>query len=211
MPVMDGLECCRRLKAEVTTSHIPVLMLTACSMDEQRVEGYESGADGYLSKPFSGSVLMARAISLVENRKRIRDLWTSASSAPVQPAPVTAAGKKTPLPKADIDNDFYRRFLEIFTADMGNSELSVDSLASSMGLERTQFYRKIKALTNFSPVELIKNLRLKQGRHLLKTTEKTVSEIAYEIGFSTPAYFTRCYRECFGETPSETRSTLSRP
>lgn len=207
MPVMDGLECCRRLKAELTTSHIPVLMLTACSMDEQRVQGYESGADGYMSKPFSGDVLAARCVSLVENRKRIRDLWKGKHDAEIRPAPSAKESKK--LPVADIDNDFYRRFLDIFNAEMGNSDLSVDSLASRMGLERTQFYRKIKSLTNYSPVELIKNLRLKHGRHLLKTTDRSISEIAYDIGFSTPAYFTRCYRECYGETPSETRSKLS--
>lgn len=209
MPVMDGLECCRRLKAEVATSHIPVLMLTACSMDEQRVQGYESGADGYLSKPFSGEVLAARCISLVENRKRIRDVWVGQ---PVQPS---SAGHKPSVKNkikdtsVDIDNDFYRRFLEVFNAEMGNSDLSVDSLASSMGLERTQFYRKIKALTNYSPVELIKNLRLKQARIMLMTTDRTISEIAYDTGFSTPAYFTRCYRECYGETPSETRAKLT--
>ncbi|MDE6416976.1 MAG: substrate-binding domain-containing protein [Duncaniella sp.] len=207
MPVMDGLECCRRLKSEVTTSHIPVLMLTACSMDEQKVQGYESGADGYLSKPFSGDVLKARCQSLVENRRRIHDLWKAQAPAVAPPAPVAKENK--PLPPADIDNDFYRRFLEIFNAEIGNSDLSVDSLASSMGLERTQFYRKIKALTNYSPVELIKNLRLKQGKHLLKTTDRSISEIAYDIGFSTPAYFTRCYRECYGETPSETRTKLT--
>ncbi|MDE6484983.1 MAG: substrate-binding domain-containing protein [Duncaniella sp.] len=208
MPVMDGLECCRRLKAEVSTSHIPVLMLTACSMDEQRVQGYESGADGYLSKPFSGDVLKARCQSLVENRRRIHDLWKDQASAHTPPAP--AAKENKPLPPAEIDNDFYRRFLEIFNAEMGNSELSVDSLASSMGLERTQFYRKIKALTNYSPVELIKNLRLKHAQHLLKTTDRSISEIAYDTGFSTPAYFTRCYRECYGETPSETRTRISK-
>ncbi|MDE5786602.1 MAG: response regulator, partial [Duncaniella sp.] len=208
MPVMDGLECCRRLKAEVSTSHIPVLMLTACSMDEQRVQGYESGADGYLSKPFSGDVLKARCQSLVENRRRIHDLWKDHALAHTPPAP--AAKENKPLPPAEIDNDFYRRFLEIFNAEMGNSELSVDSLASSMGLERTQFYRKIKALTNYSPVELIKNLRLKQGQYLLKTTDRSISEIAYDTGFSTPAYFTRCYREHFGETPSETRTRISK-
>ncbi len=207
MPVMDGLECCRRLKAEVTTSHIPVLMLTACSMDEQRVQGYESGADGYLSKPFSGDVLAARCTSLVDNRKRIKDVWKGQSVTDV--AAVTDSKEQKPASSSDIDNDFYRRFLEIFNSRMGDSDLSVDSLASSMGLERTQFYRKIKALTNFSPVELIKNLRLKQGRHLLKTTDRSVSEIAYDIGFSTPAYFTRCYRECYGETPSETRTKLN--
>lgn len=204
MPVMDGLECCRRLKSEVTTSHIPVLMLTACSMDEQRVQGYDSGADGYLSKPFSSEVLMARCRSLIENRKRIKELWQKDS----------LSGSDTPAPSArieknaDIDNDFYRRFLAIFRKEMGNAELSVDRLASEMGLERTQFYRKIKSLTNFAPVELMRSLRLKQAQLLVKTTDKNMSEIAYETGFSSPAYFTRCYRETFGETPTETRSRI---
>ena len=202
MPVMDGLECCRRLKEEVTTSHIPVLMLTACSMDEQRVQGYDSGADGYLSKPFNAQVLLSRCKSLIENRKRIRELWLteSASTAP-KPKPATDIKKGK-----DIDSDFYNRFLEIFQSEMGNSELGIEEIASRMGLERTQFYRKIKALTNFAPVELMRNIRLKQGQHLVKTTDKSMSEIAYEIGFSSPAYFTRCYREAFGETPTETRN-----
>ncbi len=205
MPVMDGLECCRRLKEEITTSHIPMRMLTACSMDEQRVQGYDSGADGYLSKPFSGAVLMSRCASLISNRKRIKELWLK-QDAPASPAP---AREETQKPGKDLDSEFYNRFLKIFTEEMGNSELGIDEIASRMGLERTQLYRKIKALTNFSPVELIRNLRLKQGRHLVKTTEKSVSEIAYETGFSTPAYFTRCYREAFGETPTETRTKLS--
>lgn len=204
MPVMDGLECCRRLKAEVTTSHIPVLMLTACSMDEQRVQGYDSGADGYLSKPFSGAVLLSRCASLIANRKRIKELWQKHEVKVV--SSVSAVKPDSSCVAGDIDNEFYSRFLEIFSKEMGNSELSVDSLASKMGLERTQFYRKIKALTNFSPVELIRNLRLKQGQHLIKTTDRSMSEIAYEIGFSTPAYFTRCYREAYGETPTETRN-----
>ncbi|MDE6264887.1 MAG: substrate-binding domain-containing protein [Paramuribaculum sp.] len=205
MPVMDGLECCRRLKEEITTSHIPVLMLTACSMDEQRVQGYDSGADGYLSKPFSGAVLLSRCASLISNRKRIKELWLKQE---VTVAPVTEK-EKTPKAPQDLDSEFYNRFLKIFTEEMGNSELGIDEIASRMGLERTQFYRKIKALTNFSPVELLRNLRLKQGRHLVKTTEKSVSEIAYETGFSTPAYFTRCYRETFRETPTETRTKLT--
>ncbi len=204
MPGIDGYECCRRLKEEVSTSHIPVLMLTACTMDEQRVQGYECGADGYMSKPFSASVLQARCASLIENRKRIQQLWSQSS----KETPAPQASRPQTKPAGDIDNDFYRRFLEIFTAEISNSDLSVDALASKMGLERTQFYRKIKALTNFSPVELMRNLRLKHARHLLKTSDRSVSEIAYDCGFSTPAYFTRCYREAFDETPSETRSKL---
>lgn len=206
MPVMDGFECCRRLKAEVSTTHIPVLMLTACSMDEQRMQGYESGADGYLSKPFNSAVLSSRCASLIANRKRIKELWSAPEIISV-PAPDKGADKPASH-VSDIDNDFYTRFIEIFTREMGDSELSVDSLASKMGLERTQFYRKIKALTNFSPVELMRRLRLEQAQRLVKTTDKTMSEIAYETGFSTPAYFTRCYRETFGEPPTETRNKI---
>ena len=202
MPVMDGLECCKRLKVEITTSHIPVLMLTACSMDEQRVQGYDSGADGYLAKPFSSQVLRARCSALIENRKRIKELWTQNNI-------IKGVSKPNPKPVSDIDNQFYSRFLEIFQTEIGNPELSVDAIASRMGLERTQLYRKIKSLTNYSPVELIRKLRLQEGLNLLKSTEKTISEIAYETGFSTPAYFTKCYREAYGETPSETRNKLS--
>ncbi len=206
MPVMDGLECCKRIKNEMSTSHIPVLMLTACSMDEQRIQGYDSGADGYLSKPFSGAVLKSRCSSLIANRKRIKELWQN-------PLPAQAdkhAATDKPKPSGDIDNEFYARFIEIFNAEMGNADLNVDSMASKMGLERSQFYRKIKALTNYSPVELIRRLRLRRSRTLITSSDKTISEIAYETGFSTPAYFTKCYRDAYGETPTETRSKLTK-
>lgn len=111
----------------------------------------------------------------------------------------------------DIDSEFYSRFVEIVNADMGNPELSVDELAARMGLGRSQFYRKIKALTNYAPVELIRRLRLQRGRMLLTTTDKTISEIAYEIGFSNPAYFTKCYREAYGETTTAARNRLTGP
>lgn len=207
MPVMDGLECCRHIKKEVSTSHIPVLMLTACSMDEQRVQGYESGADGYLSKPFDSNVLRSRCRSLIENRKRIKDLWLSRPGA--VGTPVTPKSDLS-LPASDIDNEFYDRFLGIFMAGMGNPDLNVDMLASEMGLERSQFYRKIKSLTNYAPVELMRRLRLRRGRELLLKTGKTIGEIAYEIGFSTPAYFTKCYRDAYGETPSQVRTRFGK-
>ena len=219
MPGMDGLECCRLLKGETTTSHIPVLMLTACSMDEQRVQGYENGADGYLSKPFSTDVLKARIASLIKNRKIIKDLWSSSTmpdkpkrepqdKKPQEKTPVEKTAKEKPR-HTDIDNEFYHRFLDLFEKEMGNPDTSVDSLAAGMGLERTQFYRKIKSLTNYSPVELIRTLRLKKARSLVTSTDRSISEIGYEVGFSTPAYFTKCYREAYGETPSETRSRLA--
>ncbi len=206
MPVMDGLECCRRIKSETSTSHIPVMMLTACSLDEQKVEAFDSGADAYLSKPFSAPLLKARIASLIANRKRIRELW-KADTPTATKDKEQASGRK--LPVSDIDNDFYRRFLEIFNENIGNPNINVDKIASIMNLERSQFYRKIKALTNYAPVELMRRLRLQHARNLITTTEKSISEIAYGTGFSTPAYFTKCYRDAFGETPSETRSRLS--
>ena len=215
MPVMDGLECCRRLKEEISTSHIPVLMLTACSMDEQRMQSYESGADGYLAKPFNSKMLSLRCRNLIDNRKRIKELWSPAGSvshaavSAVVPDDFKASKPSCPPPvSSDIDSEFYARFLSCVKAGMGNPDLSVDMLASEMGMGRSQLYRKIKALTNYSPVELLRNLRLKHARELLTTTEKSVSEIAYEVGFSAPAYFTKCYREMYGETPTDIRSRL---
>ncbi|MBD5359044.1 MAG: substrate-binding domain-containing protein [Bacteroides sp.] len=207
MPGMDGLECCRVLKEETSTSHIPVLLLTACSLDEQRAQGYDSGADGYLSKPFSAQVLKSRIASLINNRKRIRELWQT----PVGKATQSKKNeeiKKEVVKSPDIENAFYAKFLELFENEMGNPDVSVDSIASALGLERTQFYRQMKALTNYSPVELMRNLRLKKARTLVTGTDKTISEIGYEVGFSTPAYFTKCYREAYGETPTETRQKL---
>lgn len=207
MPVMDGLECLSRLKSEVATSHIPVLMLTAGTLDEQRMSTYESGADGFMVKPFDRRMLLSRCHNLIDNRRRLLDgrsnPVSTQSDRPSAPAPVS--GSVRSIDGADIDNEFYNRFLTLFNERMGDSELSVDSIAADLGLGRSQFYRKIKALTNYSPVELMRNLRLKQSRTLLLGTDKSISEIAYQVGFSTPTYFTKCFRDFYGETPSDLR------
>lgn len=220
MPVMNGFEFCRKVKEEISTSHIPVLLLTACGMDEQRAEGYDSGADGYISKPFSNEVLSARCRSLIDNRKRIRRLWNNAPvSAPTtdkttkdtveKKTETNKAGMKDNTVLSDRDNEFYNKFLSIFAEKMSDSELSVDQLAAEMGLGHSQFYRKIKSLTNYTPVELVRRLRLERSRELLLTTPLSISEIAYQVGFSTPAYFTKCFRAFYSETPSELRERLS--
>ncbi len=207
MPVMDGMECCRRIKNEITTSHIPVLMLTACSMDQERIRGYESGADGYLSKPFNSKMLRMRCENLIENRKRITNLRDTPAETPA-PKSNTPQMSAAPSGQPDIDNEFYNRFIEMVSREISNPDLSIDTLASKMGLGRSQFYRKIKALTNYSPVELLRKMRLAKAREMLTTTEKSISEIAYEVGFSAPAYFTRVFREMYDESPSEMRSRL---
>jgi len=207
MPVMDGLECCRRIKNEITTSHIPVLMLTACSMDEQRIQGYESGADGYLSKPFNSKMLRMRCGNLIENRKRIKNVL-NLNNGKAGSATAAHGAKDDTAFRSDIDNEFYARLISLITEEMSKPELNIDNLASKMGIGRSQFYRKIKALTNYSPVELLRKIRLTKARELLTATDKTISEIAYEVGFSAPAYFTRVFREMFDESPSELRSRL---
>lgn len=207
MPVMDGIEMCRRVKADVRTSHIPVLMLTACALDEQRVEGYDVGADGYLAKPFNSKVLISRCRNLIEGRHRILNLWTGDRPANDK---AIAHDENTPSEEKQaelsvIDNEFYRKFIDLFSSLMSNPDIDVESMASSLGMGYSQLYRKLKSITGHRPVELMRLLRLEKAREMLRKSDKTVSEISYEVGFSTPAYFTRCYREKYGVTPSEER------
>ena len=205
MPGIDGLETCRRLKNETITSHIPVLMLTACSMDEQRVEGYRCGADAYISKPFDSAMLLARCEALLINRRKVQEALAAHAAAPAVAHPSTAA----PVATGGIDDEFYNRFVALVEKEMSDSEMSVEALAGSLGLSRVQFYRKIKALTNYSPAELVRIMRLKRADILLKTTSQTVSEIAYAIGFSSPSYFSKCYKDYFGESPTDVQRRTS--
>ena len=190
MPVMDGLVCCRKLKTELQTSHIPVMLLTACSLDEQRIQGFECGADSYISKPFNSKLLLVRLRNLMDNHKRLKQFF----------------GDKTTLskePVSDVDKGFVDRFRELIEENLADSELSVEDLGSKMGLSRVQLYRKIKALTNYSPNELVRIARLKKAASLLASSEKTISEITYEVGFTSPSYFTKCYKDYFGESPTD--------
>ena len=139
---------------------------------------------------------------------RVKQLWASQGTE-IKNSEDNEEPRTQSRPVGEIDNEFYNRFLLHFKEVMSDPDASVDLLAGKLGLGRSQFYRKIKALTNYSPVELMRRLRLKQARHLLTTTEKNISEIAYEVGFSSPAYFSKCYREAFNETPTELRERLA--
>lgn len=191
MPVMDGIECCKRLKSELQTSHIPVLMLTAYAMDEQRIQGYDSGADSYLTKPFNAKLLLARIRNLIDNRKRLKSFTEDA----------TAVSGKQSL--GEVDKGFVEKLKALIEEKMSNSDLSVEDLGAELGLGRVQLYRKTKSLTGYAPNELLRIARLKKAASLLASSEKTVAEITYEVGFSSPSYFTRCYKDYFGESPSE--------
>ena len=190
MPGIDGIECCRRLKSELQTCHIPVILLTACSLDEQRIQGYDGGADSYISKPFSSQLLLARIHNLIDSHQRLKQFF----------------GDRQTLAKEDIcdlDKDFLEKFKALIEEKMGDSELNVEDLGREMGLSRVQLYRKIKSLTNYAPNELLRMSRLKRAASLLASSGMTVAEIAYEVGFTSPSYFTKCYKEQFGESPTE--------
>lgn len=190
MPEMDGIECCNRLKSELQTSHIPVILLTACALDEQRIEGFKHGADSYISKPFNSQVLEARIRNLLENRKKLRKSFGDGTITVKE-----AVG--------DIDKQFIDRFRKLIEDKLSDSELSVEDLGSDMGLSRVQLYRKLKSLTNYSPNEFLRNTRLKRAASLLASSDMTIAEITYEVGFTSPSYFTKCYRDYFGESPTD--------
>ena len=190
MPGIDGIECCRRLKSELQTCHIPVILLTACSLDEQRIQGYDGGADSYISKPFSSQLLLARVRNLIDSHRRLKQFF----------------GDRHTLAKEDVcdmDKNFVEKFKSLLDAKLGDSNLNVEDLGKDMGLSRVQLYRKIKSLTNYSPNELLRIARLKKVASLLASSDMTVAEIGYEVGFSSPSYFTKCYKEQFGESPTD--------
>ena len=192
MPVMDGLAFCQQLKTDKAISHIPVILLTARSLDEQRAEGYEHGADAYLSKPFSLRLLLSRIDNLIESRKKLNQTWSKG----VEDDEIGNISN-------EIDKSFLKQLRKIIQENLANSDLSVEQIGDEIGLSRVQLYRKVKALTGYSPVEMLRKARLTRARHLLRTTEKTVSEVAYAVGFSTPSYFSKCYKDEFGESPKK--------
>jgi signal transduction histidine kinase/DNA-binding response OmpR family regulator len=209
MPGIDGMEVCRRIKKEPLTAHIPVLLLTACALDEQRIQGYACGADAYISKPFDNQMLLTRCEALIANRRAIYQAVPEAREVP-EAAHIDDRTAQAATHPMEVESEFYRQFLSVVETQLANPELSVVDLAGRMGLSRVQFYRKIKALTNYSPAELLRVLRLKRAATLLKTTERTVAEISYAVGFSSPSYFARCYKDYFGESPTEVQGRTSK-
>ena len=198
MPIMNGMECCRHLKSEPQTSHIPVMMLTAYAMDEQKIEGYECGADSYISKPFSAQLLKVRLRNLLENHLRLKNFFTDGSS--------TAEKEEI----NSMEQDFVDKLRSLINNNLRNSKLNIDDLSDEMGFSRVQFYRKTKSLTGYAPNELVRITRLKLSRKLLTTTDKNISEIAYEVGFSSPSYFSKCYKDYFGESPLDIQKKIGK-
>ncbi|MDO4162797.1 MAG: response regulator, partial [Bacteroides sp.] len=191
MPEMDGLELCRHLKADIKVSHIPVILLTARSSADDRVECYKAGADGYIAKPFELKVLEARVESfLVQKRVRQEEFQAAEKAEPEK------------LELSNIDRNFMDKVVAYINDNLDNSELDVNELADNLCMSKSTLYRKIKSVTNLSPVELIRNLRLKHAHKLLKEGG-SIMDTAFACGFSNPKYFSTCFKEQFGISPKD--------
>ena len=196
MPVMDGLTFCAKLKAEPLTSHIPVILLTARGSEQQQAEGLSQGADAYLTKPFSAEVLLAHIASLLANRQKLKEVFAAEKQ---QPNESHEQEEKLSTP----DKMFMDTLRQAILKNMSNTKLKMDDLGADMGISRVQLYRKVKAMTGMSPVELLKEMRLQRAMKLLKATDKTVAEVAYEVGFGTPGYFSSCFKKQYGKYPTD--------
>ena len=206
MPVMDGLAFCTRLKQHEATSHIPVLLLTARSSEQQYIEGLQTGADIYMTKPFSADLLLANIASLLANRQKLRQLFKTQNlnTTPSQHSTFNTQHSTSPSP----DRRFLDTFLKAMEKHMSNTNLKIEDLGDEVGLSRVQLYRKVKALTGMTPVEILRETRLKRAMQLLKTTDKTVSEIANEVGFATPGYFSSCFKKQYDKYPTDVREEM---
>ena len=215
MPVMDGLTFCTRLKQHEATSHIPVLLLTARSSEQQYIEGLQTGADMYMTKPFSADLLLANIASLLANRQKLRQLFKAQNSLSELPT-IQHSTLNTQHSKLNTqhstsispDRRFLDTFLKAMDKHMSNTNLKIEVIGDEIGLSRVQLYRKVKALTGMTPIEILRETRLKRAMQLLKTTDKTVSEIANEVGFATPGYFSSCFKKQYDKYPTDIREEM---
>lgn len=194
MPVMDGLEFTQNLKTHTATSHIPVIMLTAKNLEEHRAEGYEHGADSYITKPFHSKVLLARIENLLKQRKLLKHLFQGTLEAEQEIADSHLE---------DRDKQFMKQLHAIIQKNLSNSEFGVEDIGKQIGLSRVQLYRKVKAMTGSSVVDLLRKARLAKAKRLLESRSMSVSEVAYDVGFSAPSYFTKCFKDEYGMLPGD--------
>lgn len=192
MPQMDGFELCKTIKSDLSYSHIPVVLLTAKTNIQSKIEGLELGADAYIEKPFSVEYLLANISSLIHNREKLRQTFAK--------SPFVAANTMA-LTKAD--EEFIWKLNDIIQANLHNPEFSMEDMADALKMSRSSFYRKIKGVLDLSPNEYLRLERLKQAAQLLKEGKSRVNEICYTVGFNSPSYFSKCFLKQFGVLPKD--------
>lgn len=192
MPKMDGIELCTSLKTDQKTSHIPVIMLTGKTGIDDRLKGLETGADAYMNKPFNIQELRLQASKLIEQRQKLRERFTRDLKLEPKDIAVTS-----------VDEKFITRAMEIIEKNIGNSEYEVRQFEEEMFMSRMQLFRKIKALTNQTPGEFIRTIRLKRAASLIKQNFGNIAQVTFEVGFNNPSYFAKCFKDLYGVLPSE--------
>ncbi|MBN1926792.1 MAG: response regulator [Prolixibacteraceae bacterium] len=192
MPQMDGIELCRKIKTDNRTSHIPVIMLTARTADQHQIEGLETGADDYITKPFNFEMLELRIKNLIEQRNKLRNLFQK--NFDLQPSEISVTS---------LDEKFLKKIKDITENNMHEPNFSVEKLSSEFGISRAHLYNKLVALTGKTPIEFIRILRLRRAAQLLEKSQLTVMEIAYKVGFNDPRYFTKHFKNEYNMTPSQ--------
>ena len=197
MPIMDGFELCERVKSDIKTSHIPILMVTAKGMQIDKVKGIDSGADVYLNKPFNMKVLKSHLNQLITSRQILFDKYFNSVSSTINSNQTTS-----------IDKEFMNNVLNYINENINDEKLNVENLAGELLLSRSKLYRKIKALTGDTANEFIRKVRLEKAKQIIETTEYTISEVCYKVGFSSPSYFTKCFKDYFEFLPTEVRDII---
>ncbi len=198
MPVMDGIEMCKELKKDVRTCHIPVVLLTAKDSLKDKSEGYEAGADSYLTKPFSGTLLRSRIKNIFETRRKLSENNVSKISTTKQPE-LPSESKAT----NELDQDFFDKLNSVIYEKLEDEQISIAEIASLMHMSHSTLYRKVKALTNITVNEYIRKIKMNEAVKLLETTQFNISEIMYKVGINSSGYFRQCFKKEFGMNPSE--------
>jgi DNA-binding response OmpR family regulator len=204
MPKMDGLKMLQSIRADFSISHIPVIVLTAKGDDENKTKAINMGANAYITKPFSKDYLVARIDQLLKERKLFQDrLWKSVRSdgTPVEEQNNLEESYEKYLEKRDLQ--FLEKVHSIVEEHIDDSEFNAETISSTIGLSRSAFFKKLKSLTGYSPSDLIKDVRLNKSLDLIKTTDMTITEIAFAVGFKDSGYFGKCFRKKFNQTPKE--------
>jgi response regulator RpfG family c-di-GMP phosphodiesterase len=191
MPELDGYELCRQLKNDITTSHIPIILLTAKASEESIIQGLESGADDYITKPFNTKILCARIKNLIDLRRQFQ--LTLNREMTLHPEKMSVSKK---------DKEFIRELQGVMEKNLSEAEFNVEELKKKLNMSGTSLYRKTHALSGLSPTDFIRTYRLKRAAQLLEIGFGSITEVAFEVGFSSRAYFTKCFKEKFNQLPS---------
>lgn len=212
MPEKDGIEMMKDLRREMTTSHIPLILLTAKTAIESKLEGLEYGADDYITKPFSATYLKARVKNILLRRQKLQELYRmKLMNAGSGTFSVEETQEEAKVPEmSPNDRKFMDKLMDLMEKNMDNGDLIVDDLVQEMAVSRSVFFKKLKTLTGLAPVEFIKEIRINRAVQLIETGEFSMTQIAYMVGINDPRYFSKCFKQKMGMTPTEYRDSKKR-